>query len=388
MSTETPIVTREHLAGLRAAQMLWDRSGPAAHFAKALQELIDLAHSAPLPPTGAVPEGYALVPTRMELLPEDIAAIMFHCGGDEEATEIDEQYQAGLLWIGEVQDDDGNKVYGLNIACYECLEEGSTPLVELATTPAPVQQAKDEFEPDSVCEESDGCPTEKAVLQRFWRAHSAAQAEQKPVAEVVQREPYADGSPSPCKSLSWSLVNCEDDLPVGTKLYTTPQPDAGGLAADLACDRAYRNGLMAGYSFGCSGDEAGYQRSLGAYQAQIQAAAHDKQPGYMAGAPLLSTAVQDVLAERNRQITAEGWTPAHDDEHTFGSLASAAGCYAMYTLAYPAGDPHPNWPWDRAWWKPSQDNRRNLVKAGALILAEVERLDRAAAKQAEQEQQP
>lgn len=113
-----------------------------------------------------------------------------------------------------------------------------------------------------------------------------------------------------------------------------------------------------------------------------------QQPGYMAGAPLLSTAAQDVLAERNRQIAAEGWTPEHDDEHTFGSLASAAGCYAMYTLAYPAGDPHPNWPWERTWWKPSQDSRRNLIRAGALILAEIERLDRAAAKSAEQEQQP
>lgn len=404
MSTETPIVTREHLAGLRAAQMLWDRSGPAAHFAKALQELIDLAHSAPLPRTGAVPEGYALVPTRMELLPEDIAAIMFHCGGDEEATEIDEQYLAGLLWIGEVQDDDGNKVYGLNIACYECLEEGSTPLVELATTPAPVQQAKDEFEPDSVCEESDGCPTEKAVLQRFWRAHSAAQAEQKPVAEVVQREPYADGSPSPCKSLSWSLVNCEDDLPVGTKLYTTPQPDAGGditlsnegaqILAECVGAHAYVLGALVNGRPDLALNEA-KKWVDGFMDAGFALAAHDKQPGYMAGAPLLSTAAQDVLAERNRQITAEGWTPAHDDEHACDEIAAFASFYAMPPSARE---------WDASstgygetlgeaikpvdWQGKTGDRRRELIKAGALILAEIERLDRASAKQAEQEQQP
>ncbi|HCF2391414.1 TPA: hypothetical protein NIA59_000852 [Pseudomonas aeruginosa] len=86
----------------------------------------------------------------------------------------------------------------------------------------------------------------------------------------------------------------------------------------------------------------------------------------------------DVQAERRRQITAEGWTPEHDDKHETGALASAAGCYAMFSLAYPAGDPSHFWPWDKSWWKPSPDGRRNMVKAGALILAEIERLDRAA----------
>lgn len=89
----------------------------------------------------------------------------------------------------------------------------------------------------------------------------------------------------------------------------------------------------------------------------------------------------DVQAERRRQIEAEGWTPEHDDEHDTGALASAAGCYAMFSLAYPAGDPSHFWPWDKSWWKPSPDGRRNMVKAGALILAEIERLDRVAASQ-------
>lgn len=79
-----------------------------------------------------VPEGYALVPARMELLPEDIAVIMFHCGGDDDATEVDERFQGGVLWVGETRDDDGSTTYGLNIACVECLEEGSTPVVEFS----------------------------------------------------------------------------------------------------------------------------------------------------------------------------------------------------------------------------------------------------------------
>lgn len=90
-----------------------------------------------------------------------------------------------------------------------------------------------------------------------------------------------------------------------------------------------------------------------------------------------TAAARDVLAERQRQISVEGWTPEHDDRHTTGALATAAGCYAMFTLAYPPGDPVSFWPWSTSWWKPSDESRRNLVKAGALILAEIERLDRA-----------
>ncbi|WP_240049387.1 hypothetical protein [Burkholderia thailandensis] len=91
---------------------------------------------------------------------------------------------------------------------------------------------------------------------------------------------------------------------------------------------------------------------------------------------------RDVLAERRRQIEREGWTPARDDQYRDHELSCAAGCYAMYTLAYPAGDPPPAWPWAADWWKPTT-HRRNLVKAGALILAEIERIDRDAARAGE-----
>jgi hypothetical protein len=88
-------------------------------------------------------------------------------------------------------------------------------------------------------------------------------------------------------------------------------------------------------------------------------------------------AAQDVLAERQRQIEAEGWTAQHDDEHDHGEMSRAAACYALGT---PRVGQEPNvvtlWPWWPQWWKP-KDNRSNLVRAGALILAEIERLDRA-----------
>jgi len=95
--------------------------------------------------------------------------------------------------------------------------------------------------------------------------------------------------------------------------------------------------------------------------------------------------LSDIANERQRQQQEEGWTVRHDDMHTHGELARAAACYALHTTA--AGDPSPSeivfvcnqyWPWDYHWWKP-RDARRDLIRAAALILAEIERLDRAAA---------
>jgi hypothetical protein len=112
-----------------------------------------------------------------------------------------------------------------------------------------------------------------------------------------------------------------------------------------------------------------------------------------------SPAAADVIAERLRQLTKEGWTPAHDDEHTDESLAQAAACYALppeardYVSRYDDGKSigkfvPMRWPgaWSVEWWKSHdldsfpEPRRRDLVKAGALILAEIERLDRAPLK--------
>ena len=91
--------------------------------------------------------------------------------------------------------------------------------------------------------------------------------------------------------------------------------------------------------------------------------------------------IDEIAAERKRQIEAEGWTPEHDDEHGTGELAQAAVCYAMGDHRIIGRDKNDKpvgeaslWPWHRDWWKPA-DKRRNLIKAGALIVAEIERLD-------------
>jgi hypothetical protein len=95
----------------------------------------------------------------------------------------------------------------------------------------------------------------------------------------------------------------------------------------------------------------------------------------------MSTAAKDVLNERSRQVKSEGWSLSHDDAHEGGELALAAACYAAHHI-------YPNilniWSWSPEWWKPAEP-RRNLVKAGALILADIERIDRAAMRATQQE---
>lgn len=89
-------------------------------------------------------------------------------------------------------------------------------------------------------------------------------------------------------------------------------------------------------------------------------------------------ALQDIAAERRRQVEVEGWTEAHDDSHADGALAKAAGSYAIFTASgnYGTRWAHPiQWPWSPHWFKP-KDRRSDLVKAGALVVAEIERLDR------------
>lgn len=89
----------------------------------------------------------------------------------------------------------------------------------------------------------------------------------------------------------------------------------------------------------------------------------------------LSAAARDVLAERHRQVSVEGWTPEHDDEHDSGDLREAAICYIQGFPTWNIKEGIQRWPWAESWWKPTT-LRRNLVKATAMLIAEVERIDR------------
>ncbi|WAJ29305.1 hypothetical protein [Antarcticirhabdus aurantiaca] len=98
------------------------------------------------------------------------------------------------------------------------------------------------------------------------------------------------------------------------------------------------------------------------------------------GVPPHTKAAQDVLIERWRQTSLESFSYQHDDKHENGELAKAGIAYALAADSHAFGSGlvrgHPSiWPWSARWWKPDTV-RRMLVKACALLLAEIERLDR------------
>jgi hypothetical protein len=107
-------------------------------------------------------------------------------------------------------------------------------------------------------------------------------------------------------------------------------------------------------------------------------------------AELRTPAIDLVAAERQRQKDI-GWTAKNDDSYTEGQLAIAAACYAASASGIPRifeeaefGSPDRDvfeyrelWPWDEEWDKRLTHRRiRQLVIAGALILAEIERFQR------------
>ncbi|WP_111430800.1 hypothetical protein [Rhodobacteraceae bacterium DSL-40] len=95
----------------------------------------------------------------------------------------------------------------------------------------------------------------------------------------------------------------------------------------------------------------------------------------------MSTGAEAIAEERRRQIEVEGFTAEHDDQYLKGELARSANALLRWGRfpqwrAEPPGD----WWLPAAFWKP-RDRRANLVRAGAMIAAEIDRLDRLAARE-------
>ena len=78
-----------------------------------------------------VPDGFTLVPDRMHLDSSVIESIQVHCGDGQEDAGYG-PYADGILWIGECEEEDGSKTYGLHIATADYPEHGSTTLVAFA----------------------------------------------------------------------------------------------------------------------------------------------------------------------------------------------------------------------------------------------------------------
>ncbi|WP_449255160.1 hypothetical protein [Bosea sp. (in: a-proteobacteria)] len=95
-----------------------------------------------------------------------------------------------------------------------------------------------------------------------------------------------------------------------------------------------------------------------------------------------SPAFRDVLAERRRQVEVKGWTPEHDDTHDAGELARAGACYALMTAGFSPYGGTVSQAQPRGWGRFKLGIARDmLVKAAALLIAEIERIDRRAARE-------
>ena len=93
-------------------------------------------------------------------------------------------------------------------------------------------------------------------------------------------------------------------------------------------------------------------------------------------------AMKDVLNERQRQILNEGYSNAHDDDHDAGELSGAGAAYALNASCQlypyhglPLDEKPDSFIWDKKYWKPKSP-REDLVRAAALLIAEIERIDR------------
>lgn len=100
--------------------------------------------------------------------------------------------------------------------------------------------------------------------------------------------------------------------------------------------------------------------------------------------PGLRAVIDEVVRERGRQV-GKGYDASHDDEHACDEIAAAAAWYAMpevcrewqlYDNSFGSTIGEALLP--DGWTPPAEsDRRRQLIKAAAMLVAEIERMDRA-----------
>jgi len=106
----------------------------------------------------------------------------------------------------------------------------------------------------------------------------------------------------------------------------------------------------------------------------------------------MKTGIEMIAEERQRQIDVEGYTAQHDSQHEVSEFLSAAKSYmdsSYLSMTSEQIDNSTHWhetnepfywqhikdsfPWDKKYFKPTTP-LRDLVKAGALIAAAIDRL--------------
>ena len=101
------------------------------------------------------------------------------------------------------------------------------------------------------------------------------------------------------------------------------------------------------------------------------------------GAGMVMARCDLIAAERRRQVVGGGFTPEHDAQHSRGELLAAAASYLDDAYEYinpeydhsPSTGPRPPaWPWGSSDFKRGTSLIGQLVKVGALVVAEIDRL--------------
>ena len=85
----------------------------------------------------------------------------------------------------------------------------------------------------------------------------------------------------------------------------------------------------------------------------------------------MSKGIKLIADERKRQIEVEGYDAKHDFNEPLNSIVAAAVSYAMVDIDKQEAEAW--WNWDWKFWKP-KDRKRNLVRAGALIAAALDKI--------------
>ena len=87
----------------------------------------------------------------------------------------------------------------------------------------------------------------------------------------------------------------------------------------------------------------------------------------------MKTGIEQITDERSKQITKHTYTVKNDSVYTHKELLCAALAY-LVTAIYGSRMGLEDWPWWREMFKDEGDVE-NLKKAGALIAAELDRLN-------------
>jgi len=90
----------------------------------------------------------------------------------------------------------------------------------------------------------------------------------------------------------------------------------------------------------------------------------------------MKTGIELIKEERDEQLFKHCWSSAKDSQYEEGELVDAAMQYLAGDDARHADGMLRHWPisWDRKWYKPG-NRLEELKKAGALIAAEIDRIN-------------